>query len=232
MTTKFDILDKGYVELLDTFGDELTIVNAARVSFGVEQTKLNERDIKLIKYLYKHKHYSPFRHVMFRFRIKASEFVMRQMYKHVVGIETTSSDSTKDHAWNEISGRYKPVNEFYEPDVWRKQSKSSKQASDGVLDDENNREVCKMFKECMKTITDTYEKMLEMGVAKEQARIILPLNQYTEVIWTCSAQALLNFIELRDEPTAQVEIREYAIKMRELIKEKFPTLYNVWFNVE
>ena len=232
MTTKFDILDKGYVELLDTFGDELTIVNAARVSFGVEQTELNERDIKLIKYLYKHKHYSPFRHVMFRFRIKASEFVMRQMYKHVVGIETTSNDSTKDHAWNEISGRYKPVNEFYEPDIWRKQSKSSKQASDGVLDDENNQQVCKMFQECMKTITDTYEKMLEIGVAKEQARIILPLNQYTEVIWTCSAQALLNFIELRDEPTAQVEIREYAVKMRELIKGKFPTLYNVWFNTE
>ena len=232
MTTKFEVLDKGSVELLDTFGDELTIVNAARVSFGADTKTLTQKDIRLIKYLYKHKHFSPFRHVMFRFRIKASEFVMRQMYKHVVGIETTSNDSTKDHAWNEISGRYKPVNEFYEPTVWRKQSKSSKQASEGVLDDDKNQEVCKMFTECMDKIKETYDKMLEAGVAKEQARIILPLNQYTEVIWTCSAQALLNFIELRDEPTAQVEIREYAVKMRELIKEKFPTLYNVWFNVE
>ena len=84
----------------------------------------------------------------------------------------------------------------------------------------------------MHKISETYYRMLEKGVAKEQARILLPLNQYTEVIWTCSAQALLNFIELRDEPTAQVEIREYAIKMRELIKEKFPTLYNIWFNIE
>ena len=232
MTTKFDILDKGSVELLGTFGDELTIVNAARVSFGAAQTEMTDRDVKLIKYLYKHKHFSPFRHVMFRFRIKASEFVMRQMYKHVIGIETTSNDSTKDHAWNEISGRYKPVNEFYEPTIWRKQSKSSKQASDGVLDDTDNEEVCKMFSECMENIEQTYDKMLEKGVAKEQARIILPLNQYTEVIWTCSAQALLNFIELRDEPTAQVEIREYAIKMRELIKDRFPVLYNIWFNIE
>ena len=91
MTTKFTILDKGSLELLETFGNELTIVNAARVSFGVTKDTLDQKDIKLIKYLYKHKHFSPFRHVMFRFHIKAPEFVMRQWYKHVVGAETTSS---------------------------------------------------------------------------------------------------------------------------------------------
>jgi len=83
---KFSVLDKGFVELIESFGDELTIVNAARVSFGASKTQLDKKDQRLLKYLYKHKHMSPFRHVMFRFRIKAPEFVMRQAYKHVVGI--------------------------------------------------------------------------------------------------------------------------------------------------
>ena len=93
---KFSVLDKGSVELLGMFGDELTIVNAARVSFGAAKSELDKKDIRLIKYLYKHKHMSPFRHLMFRFRIKAPEFVMRQFYKHVIGCETTSNDSTKE----------------------------------------------------------------------------------------------------------------------------------------
>jgi len=166
---------------------------------------------------------------MFRFHIKAPEFVMRQWYKHVVGAETTSSYPTKDHAWNEISGRYKPVNDFYMPKIWRKQSASSKQASDGTLDEEANNQINDLFMNYMGATIHVYEEMIKKGVAKEEARIVLPLNQYTEVIWTCSAQALLNFIELRDEATSQVEIREYAIKMREIVKEKFPVLYDVWF---
>ena len=227
--TEFQVLDNGFLKLLDTFGDELTIVNAARVSFGVVKEKLDQKDIKLIKYLYKHKHFSPFRHLMFRFHIKAPEFVMRQWYKHVVGAETTSSYPTKDHAWNEISGRYKPVDDFYMPKIWRKQSASSKQASDGTLDEEANKEINDLFMNYMRASMHVYEEMIKNGVAKEEARIVLPLNQYTEVIWTCSAQALLNFIELRDEPTAQVEIRDYAVKMREIVKERFPVLYDVWF---
>ena len=227
--TEFQVLDRGFLKLLDTFGDELTIVNAARVSFGVVKEELDQKDIKLIKYLYKHKHFSPFRHLMFRFHIKAPEFVMRQWYKHVVGAETTSSYATKDHAWNEISGRYKPVDDFYMPKIWRKQSASSKQASDGIFDDESNDEINDLFMNYMAASVHVYEEMIKKGVAKEEARIVLPLNQYTEVIWTCSAQALLNFIELRDEPTAQVEIRDYAVKMREIVKQKFPVLYDVWF---
>ena len=126
------VLDAGFVKLIDTFGDELTIVNAARVSFGVQKTELSKSDIGLIRYLYRHKHYSPFRHLMFRFHIKAPEVVMRQLYKHVVGIEATSDSAVKDHAWNEISGRYKPVVDYYYPTVWRKQSSDSKQASMGL----------------------------------------------------------------------------------------------------
>ena len=223
------VLDNGYVKLLDTFGDELTIVNAARVSFGTQKDVLSKGDIGLIKYLYKHKHYSPFRHLMFRFHIKAPEVVMRQLYKHVVGIEATSSDSVKDHAWNEISGRYKPVVDYYYPTVWRKQSADSKQASDGVVGNDVNTEIDQLFRQHMDNTIKLYEDLLDKGVAREQARLVLPMNQYTEVIWTCSAQALLNFIWLRDEGTAQVEIQEYARAMREMVRERFPTLHDIWF---
>jgi thymidylate synthase (FAD) len=227
--THMNVLDKGFVELLETFGDELTIVNAARVSFGVQKTELSKGDIGLVKYLYRHKHYSPFRHLMFRFHIKAPEVVMRQLYKHVVGIEATSSDAVKDHAWNEISGRYKPVVDYYYPKVWRKQSADSKQASDGVVTDKDNSEITSLFEHHMNNTILLYEDLLERGVAREQARLVLPMNQYTEVIWTCSAQALLNFIWLRDEGTAQVEIQEYAQAMRYMVRERFPTLHDIWF---
>jgi thymidylate synthase (FAD) len=133
---KIDILDKGEVELLGVFGTDLTVVNAARVSFGNRKSSLSNEDIKLTGYLADNKHYSPFRHIMIRFRIKAPEFVMRQLYKHIVGIEVTASYPTKDHAWNEISGRYKPVEDFYYPTEWRKQSKNNKQASNGLIEAE------------------------------------------------------------------------------------------------
>ena len=220
-------LDKGYIELLEKFGDEKTIVNAARVSYGAKTEEFDAKDEKLMRYLYRNKHMSPFRHVMFRFRIKAPEFVMRQWYKHVTGIETTSTSSCKDHAWNEISGRYKVVDDFYIPSEWRAQSKSSKQASQGLIEDQHSASF--LFSSALATTLLTYEKLLELGVAKEQARIILPLNQYTEVIWTASAQAVLNFIELRDHPHAQVEIREYAMKMRNIVQETFPVLSRIWF---
>lgn len=227
--SKIDVLDKGFVELIGTFGDELTIVNAARVSFGGEKSELDKKDIRLINYLFKHKHMSPFRHLMFRFRIKAPEFVMRQAYKHVVGIETTSNDSTKDHAWNEISGRYKPVTEYYIPGDWRQQSKTSKQASCGSCSEEVQQKASDIFESVTNHVQKAYQDLLDLGVAKEQARIVLPLNQYTEVIWTCSAQSILNFIELRDEPFAQWEIREYALIFRKIISETFPILSKVWF---
>jgi len=232
MSIKFSVLDKGSVELIDIFGDELTIVNAARVSFGSKHTELDSRDKKLLAYLYKHKHMSPFRHLVFRFRIKAPEFVMRQAYKHVVGIEATSNDSTKDHAWNEISGRYKPVEEYYIPDNWRQQSKTSKQASCGSLPEEVQKRAGELFAQITAKTHEAYQELLDMGVAKEQARVILPLNQYTEVIWTCSAQAILNFIELRDEPFSQWEIREYAKVFKDILKQKVPILSKIWFKEE
>lgn len=223
-------LDKGYVQLIETFGDELTIVNAARVSFGAEKKTLSEGDIRLMRYLYREKHMSPFRHVMFRFKIKAPEFVMRQLYKHVVGIEATADGAFQLHGWNELSGRYKPINEFYTDFAWRYQSPDNKQASAGDLAPRESEQWTVTLKEHMGTVLTLYHAMLEEGIAKEQARMILPLNMYSEVIWTASAQAVLNFIELRDHHHAQKEIQVYAKAMREMLTKRFPVLAEIWFS--
>ncbi len=222
-----NVLDKGFISVIDKLGSDLTVVNSARVSFGKRKEVFDDKDRKLVDYLAKHKHWSPFRHLMVQFHVKAPEFVMRQWYKHVVGIETTSSSATKDHAWNEISGRYVPVTDFYEPGAWRKQSENNKQASEGLIDEQKS--AVTIFEIAMKQVIESYEKLLELGVAKEQARMILPLNQYTEVYWTASFQAIMNFIELRDEDTAQWEIREYAKAMKELMLEIYPETTSVWF---
>ena len=133
MKAKHEVLDKGFIEVLDSLGNDLTVANSARVSFGKRKKTYDKSDERLVRYLAKHKHFSPFRHLVVQFHIKAPEFVMRQWYKHVVGIETTSSYATKDHAWNEISGRYVPVEEYYIPKSWRQQSEDNKQASEGAI---------------------------------------------------------------------------------------------------
>ena len=223
---KIDVLDKGYIELVDTLGDDLTPVNAARVSFGGRSDTFEEKDRKLSKFLIKHKHFSPFRHQHCMFILKAPEFVMRQWYKHVVGIETTSAHVTKAHAWNEISGRYVPYDEFYEPTEFRKQSDDNKQASDGLIDEQV--EATMYWRTTQNNTIETYNKLLDMGMAKEQARSILPLTVYTKVWWTASFQSIMNFIELRDEPTSQVEIQEYAKVMKKIMLKTFPETTKLW----
>jgi len=226
MKMKIDVLDKGYIEVIDSLGDDLTPVNAARVSFGGRSKEFTNKDKRLSKFLIKHKHFSPFRHQHVMMIIKAPEFVMRQWYKHVVGIETTSNSSTKDHAWNEISGRYVEVEEYYVPEVFRAQSDDNKQASEGEVE---------LQEECLRTWNDSiehakifYDGLLRRGVAKEQARVILPLSQYTQVWWTASFQSIMNFIELRDEPTAQVEIQEYARALKTIMLDVFPETTKLW----
>ena len=225
---KIDVLDKGYIEVVDKLGDDLTPVNAARVSFGTKSDTFEEKDRKLSKFLIKHKHFSPFRHQHVMMIIKAPEFVMRQWYKHVVGIETTSTSVTKDHAWNEISGRYIPVQEYYYPEVWRRQSEDNKQASEGELDNLQQKRMTQIYGEYMRQVEMTYERMVEAGMAKEQARIVLPLSQYTLVYWTASFQSIMNFIELRDEPTAQWEIQQYAKVLKEIMFDVYPETTKLW----
>ena len=226
---KSKVLDKGFIEVVDSLGSDLTVVNSARVSFGKRKEKFDKSDERLVRYLAKYKHYSPFRHLQVQFHIKAPEFVMRQWYKHVVGIETTSSHVTKDHAWNEISGRYVPYDEFYTPTEFRQQSEDNKQASDGLH--ENQWRAERLWTMGQRDAFRAYRAMIDMGIAREQARCILPLTVYTKVWWTASFQSIMNFIELRDEPTSQVEIQEYARAMKKIVLTLFPETTKLWSEI-
>jgi len=225
------ILDKGHIRVEGVMGNDLTVVNSARVSFGKRKEVWDEKDAKLVRYLVKNKHFSPFRHLQTQLNIKAPEFVMRQLFRHLVGIEATSNYPTKDTPWNEISGRYVPVKEYYYPEVCRKQSDDNKQASEGELDDLQQKRMSMIYKTFMNNVEMAYESMVNAGMAKEQARIVLPLSQYTEVYWTASFQAIMNFIELRDEPTAQWEIQQYAKVLKEIMLEIFPETTKLWSEV-
>jgi thymidylate synthase (FAD) len=222
----YTVLDKGFVNLIDHIGSDLTVVNSARVSFGKRKIELHLDDVRLIKYLAKHKHYSPFRHLIMQFHIKAPEFVTRQLYKHVVGIETTSGYATKDHAWNEKSLRYVVADEYYHPINWRYQAKDSKQGSGGIITERSGLD--SIFNAGMKNAWHMYKTLVKRGVAKEQARLMLPLALYTEFYWTASFQAIMNFLELRLTDEAQWEIREYARVLLKYVYELYPETTNAW----
>lgn len=228
MEQTIKVLNHGSIDFINsTPNPELAIVNAARVSFGKWKNELDTSDERLIEYLIKNKHDSPIRHVHMTFRIKAPEFVMRQWYKHIVGIEYSPAPE-KDHAWNEISGRYiEYEDEFYYPDSFRQQSKSNKQATTDV--EVSDVEAAQAeYALANKNAYISYKKLLELGVGREIARCILPQSLYTSIIWTCSLQAILNFISLRDHEHAQYEIRVYAQALRELLKDIIPHVMAAW----
>lgn len=230
------VLDKGFVEFVDSMGNDLTIVNSARISFGKRKDKLDDKDIKLIKYLVKEKHFSPLRHCYLQFHIKAPEFVMRQAYKHIIGIEWTSGgEKYNDTAFNEKSGRfveYEP--EFYVPIEFRAQSANSKQASTdgdigskltGIPVGEYENPQCtvkRLYEESVGESYENYKSLLKAGLSREQARCVLPFCLYTEVYWSASLQAVAHFVKLRNHKDAQYEIREYAKAVEQIATEKFP----------
>jgi thymidylate synthase (FAD) len=226
-TKRVAVLDHGFVELVDSLGSDLTVVNSARVSFGKRKTALSDADKKLIAYLIQHQHWSPFRHVQLQFHCKVPEFIARQWYKHVVGI-VYSEVPTVDHAWNEISMRYVDASEFnyYTPQPFRQQSESNKQASrdEAVPDAEGL--LKKAYVDHCNASLETYKHLVASGVAKEQARSVLPLAIYTEFYWTASLQAVVNFIRLRKHAGAQFEIREYANALETLTQHVVPVAYD------
>jgi len=193
-------------ELLSHFGSDLTITNTARVSYGKQVDEFTDKDIKLINYLVKHGHTSPFRHCSLQFRINCPIYVERQLFKHQVG-----------WAANSISGRYVDFSDTYTTVTeWRKQSTSSKQGSEGVID---NQEMASMIEaDIIERCKGAYEKLIELGVSKEQARTILPLNLNTTFIWTGSFQAFIHLCNLRLKPDAQQETREVVAEMLECVK--------------
>lgn len=216
------VLDKGFVELVDHMGSDLTVVNAARVSFGKRKRVMSIPDERLIHFLAKHKHMSPFRHVVFQLHCKVPEFIARQWYKHTIGMEYTENSPLKDQAWNEISGRYVDLSqvEYYIPSVFRAQSEDNKQASAGEIREQSYANA--VYEQALKDSSWAYKELIRIGVAKEQARAVIPLCFYTEFYWTTSLQAIHNFIELRSHAGAQWEITEYSRVIQSLITPFVP----------
>jgi thymidylate synthase (FAD) len=197
---RVEVLDQGWIELQDVMGDDLAIVNAARVSF-LGESKGDDADKKLLFYLMRHRHTSPFEQVEFKFRVRAPLLVWWQWVRH--------------RTWhvNAQSGRYTPFQEddFYHPTAWRRQSESNKQGSQGEIDPADAERLSVWLAEHYRHSYELYQQALEAGVAKEQARIFLPgfASYYT---WVCKVDAhnLMHFLSLRMAPDAQAEIRAYA----------------------
>jgi thymidylate synthase (FAD) len=208
---KIPVLDLGFVELIDTFGSDLTVVNAARVSFHKEVTEMTEKDGKLVKYLADHHHVTPFFHPQAQFRIKMPIFVAREWFRHQIGF-----------ARNEVSRRYVDEKaEMYLPEVVRARGKNLKQGSKTDPVDLHDQAKA-LIQGANESALAAYEQLLEMGTAPEVARTVLPQGMYTEVIETGSLAAYARLCNLRLDPTAQWEIRQYAAAVSELIEAKFP----------
>lgn len=233
---KIEVLDHGSVELLDKMGSDLTTVEAARVSFLRGATTLGERELRLIRYLAEHEHTSPFRHAHLMLRFKAPLFVARQLWKHIVGITpefdleerfSGFSGGFKDTGWNEASGRYVELqDEFYVPATWRAQSSSNKQGSAGPLQEQAD--AAAAYRQGLQAAYHAYLRLRELGVAKEQARIVLPQSIYTQWIWTGSLQAFLHVVDLRTKPDAQWETQQYGLAVRAILAEHFPVCLQKW----
>ena len=197
------------VELIDKMGSDLSVVNAARVSFAKIKDKFDNKDERLIKYLAEHNHWSPFAHASMSFRIKAPVFVARQLVKHQVGL-----------AWNEVSRRYvdsKP--EFYIPFMWRKRpDESIKQGS-------SKEEVEYDITHLINVAQVMYKDMLEEDIAPEMARMILPQCMMTEWIWSGSVYAFSRVCNLRNKENAQAETRMVTHQISKHLKDHFPICY-------
>ena len=214
------------VTLIDSMGSDLTVVNAARVSFAKESewdeipfgdgpTKglLRDGDERLIKYLAKHNHWSPFGHCSVQFRIKAPIFVARQLVKHQVGL-----------VWNEVSRRYvDDAPEFYVPKKWRLKAEDKKQGS-------SDEEIEYNIEGAVQFVTQTYNNLLKEGVAPEMARMVLPQNLYTEWYWSGTLMAFARVCNLRCKPDTQKETQIIANMIDKECKELFPSSWEALRN--
>lgn len=199
------------VELLEVFGDDLTVVNAARVSFAKESTEMTDRDAKLVKYLADHHHVTPFFHPQARFRLKIPIFVAREWYRHQIGF-----------ARNEVSRRYVDTEpEFWMPQELRERDANKKQGSKDTQIQYNGHCLARIRQHYENSL-DLYKYLLEYKVCPEQARMILPQSMMTEFIETGSLAAYARLYKLRTDPTAQREIREIAACVGNLLAERFP----------
>lgn len=220
--TKIDVLDKGYVRLVDTMGNDLSIVNAARVSYDKESGEMSERDQRLLSFLLDNDHMSPLRHAVLTFEAYAPLMVARQWWKYAVG----STHVDHQNGWNESSRRYVTEDEeFYEDFEWRSAPTNSKQGSGDPVPDEAQQKWNSILKYMNETAVSMYERALKAGIAPEQARLFLPANGlYVRWRWTASLAAVLHFLQQRLAHDAQQEIQAYARAVLELTRIAFPAV--------
>ena len=225
MTKTINLLDHGFVNLVDYMGSDLTVVNAARVSFnkesdwdsdpnwtGYREHKLSEKDQKLISYLAKHKHWTPFAHPQITLRIKAPIFIRTQLFKHKVGFVE-----------NEVSRRYvSDTPEIYCPQWRSKPTNGAKQGSEDFVNSELVNSYNTDWERIAKPALEVYHKLIAEGVAPEQARSVLPQGTYTEWWWTGSLSAYARVYAQRIDPHAQWEVRQYAQAIYDIIQPLYP----------
>ena len=218
---EFPVLDKGFVRLVDYFGGDQRIVQSARVSYG-EGTKSVSQDGALIDYLLRHQHTSPFEQVVMTFHVKMPIFVARQWVRHRTG------------RMNEVSGRYSIMKEeFYVPEAEKvaPQSKDNKQGrASEAFDSETANKIINQLEEGQKSAYENYSELLDAGLAREIARINLPLSLYTEFYWEMDLHNLFHFLKLRLDSHAQYEIRVYAEVMLEMCKKVAPMATESFIN--
>ena len=215
---KIDVLDHGFVRLVDSMGSDLSVVRAARVSYNEEWRAGEDEgsDTRLIKYLKKNKHHTPFEAVTLTFEIKAPIFVFRQWHRH------------RTWTYNELSARYRELPEEVYMPQFREQSKVNKQGSAGDISEEQNAILQQLYAAIYRDAFKAYRTALERGVAKEIARSVLPVATYSHMFATVNLLNLMRFLSLRDHSHAQYEIRVYAEAMRELAKTVAPVSLAAW----
>src|SRR2546428_3126769 len=213
------VLDHGFVRLDDAMAGDLSVVNGARVSFARRKEVMDESDEGLIRFLMRDRHGTPFEHNSFRFHIRAPLFVAREWMRHRVG------------SFNEFSLRYaRATDEFYVPapeDVRSQVGKPGAYSFEPV-----DPELAEQTREELRAVYDaayeTYNRLVEQGVARELARLVMPMGAYTEFYWTVNARSLMNFVSLRAAETAQREIRRYAEACERFLAEKMPVTHSAF----
>ena len=224
-----EVLDKGFIELEDFMGGDLRVVNSAKVSNHKRSEEMGGSEEKLINYLMKNRHGSPFEHTYFTFYVKAPIFVVREWQRHRIG------------SFNEMSGRYVEFEpDFYIPSNLRVPADTNKQGSvvpseeflqqwkDENYNYEWHDEMSYNISAACNHSYEAYQELIDEGVAKEMARMVLPLSLYTEMFWTVNARSLMNFLNLRLGENAQFEIREYAKNIQEFFAQKMPVTFAAW----
>jgi thymidylate synthase (FAD) len=215
------VLDHGFVRLDDAMATDLSVVNAARVSFARRKEEMDETDEGLIRFLMRDRHGTPFEHNSFRFHVRAPIFVAREWFRHRIG------------SFNEFSMRYaRATDDFYVPeadDVRTQVGKPGAYSFDPVspeVAEATRRELAEAYEAAFAT----YAKLVDLGVARELARLVMPVGAYTEFYWTVNARALMNFLSLRAAEAAQREIRRYAEACERFFAERMPVTYQAFLD--